>query len=75
MKTGPKEDAYNGFVKLGAGVPNTLYGEGGYYFKAKEKFDGKVWLKHHRLSADKAIENQKFRSTEGLFNAPIFSCQ
>jgi hypothetical protein len=72
VKAAPKESAYNGFVKLGAGVPNTLWGEGGYYFKAKEKFDGKVWLRHHRLSADKAIENQMFQKTQGLVSGNIF---
>jgi len=72
MKAAPKEDAYNGFVKLGGGVPNTVYGEGGYFFKSGEKFDGKVWLKHHQLSADKALENQKFRTTEGLISSNIF---
>lgn len=72
MKAAPKEDAYNGFLKLGGGVPTALYGEGGYFFKAGEKFDGKVWLKHHRLSADKAIENQKFQNTEGLLSTNIF---
>ncbi|MFN0174897.1 MAG: hypothetical protein ACKVU0_09645 [Saprospiraceae bacterium] len=72
LKAAPREDAYNGFVKLGGGVPNTFYGEGGYFFKAGEKFDGKVWLKHHQLSADKAIENQKFRTTEGLISSNIF---
>jgi hypothetical protein len=71
IKAAPKEDAYKGFVKLGAGVPTTYHGEGGYFFKSGEKFDGKVWLKHHQLSADKAIENQKFRKTEGLINANI----
>lgn len=72
IKAGPKEADYKGFVKLGAGVPTSLYGEGGYYFGKAEKFDGKIWLKHHRLSADKAIENQKFNTTEGLVNANIF---
>jgi hypothetical protein len=72
MKAAPKEDAYNGFVKLGAGVPNTLYGEGGYFFKAGEKFDGKIWLKHHRLNADKAVENQRFQSTQALVSTNIF---
>ncbi len=72
MKTAPKEDDYNGFVKLGGGVPNAIYGEGGYYFKSDEKFDGKIWLKHHRLSADKAIENQNFQKTQGLLSTNIF---
>ncbi|HAD12260.1 MAG TPA: hypothetical protein DCF33_07455 [Saprospirales bacterium] len=72
MKAAPKESDYNGFVKLGAGVPNTLWGEGGYYFNAKEKFDAKVWLRHHRLSADKAVENQMFQKTQGLLSGNIF---
>ncbi len=72
MKAAPKEDDYNGFVKLGGGVPNTFYGEAGYFFKAEDKFDGKVWLKHHRLSADKAIENQMFQKTEGLISSNIY---
>ncbi|MBL7806733.1 MAG: hypothetical protein JNN28_02900 [Saprospiraceae bacterium] len=72
VKAAPKESAYNGFVKLGAGVPNAIWGEGGYYFKAKEKFDGKIWLRHHRLSADKAVENQMFQKTAGLLSGNIF---
>lgn len=72
LKAAPKEDAYHGFAKLGAGVPTTLYGEAGYYFKAKDKFDGRIWLKHHQLSADKAIENQKFQKTQGLISTNIF---
>lgn len=72
IRSGKKEDIYNGFLKLGAGVPTALYGEGGYYFGKSEKFDAKVMLKHYRLSADKAIENQKYNTTEGLFNTNIF---
>ena len=72
MKSARKEEDYNGFVKLGGGVPNTLYGEGGYYFKSDEKFDGKVWLKHHRLNADKSVENQRFQKTQGLISSNIF---
>lgn len=72
LKSAPQEDAYNGYVKLGGGVPNTIYGEGGYYFKGGDKFDGKIWIKHHQLSADKAIENQKFQKTQGLVSTNIF---
>jgi hypothetical protein len=72
IKAGEKTESYNGFVKLGGGVPTSVYGEGGYYFKAGEQFDGKAWLRHHSLSADKAVENQKFRTTEGLLSTNIF---
>jgi hypothetical protein len=72
IKAGPKEQSYNGYAKLGAGAPTSLYGEGGYYFGATDKFDAKIWLKHHSLSANKAVENQKFSTTEGQINANIF---
>lgn len=72
MKAGKKEDDYNGYVKLGAGVPTAFLGEGGYYFGDKEKFDGKIWLNHHQLSANKAIENQKFSTTQGKIDANIY---
>lgn len=66
MKTGKKEDIYNGFAKLGGGVPTALWAEAGYAGAYKEIFDGKVWFRHHQQSADKALENQKFFKNEGL---------
>ena len=33
--------ATNGFAKAGAGAPKTFWGEIGYYFGMKDKFDGK----------------------------------
>ncbi len=72
VKAAPKEAYYNGFAKLGVGVPNAIYGEGGYYFKSKDKFDAKVWLKHHQMSADKAIENQKFQKTQAQITSNIY---
>jgi len=72
IKAAPKEDDYNGFAKLGGGIPNTFYGEGGYFFKAEDKFDGKVWLKHHQLNADKSIENQMFKRTDALVSGNIY---
>ena len=75
IKAGKKEDTYNGYVKLGGGVPTSVYGEAGYGITANKQFDGKVWLKHHQLSADRALENQKFSNTDFLLNGNYFLAQ
>ncbi|MEZ4892590.1 MAG: TonB-dependent receptor [Saprospiraceae bacterium] len=72
LKRVKTEKDYNGYLKLGGGVPTALYGEGGYYFGKAEKFDATAWLKHYQISADKALENQKFQTTQGLLKTNIF---
>ena len=72
MKAGKKEDTYNGFAKAGAGVPKTFWGEAGYYFGSDEKFDGKVWFRHHSLDAEKSVENQRFFNNDALLNANVY---
>ncbi len=59
MKAAKKEKIYNGWFKLGAGIPTSLLGEGGYYFAQKDKFDGKISVRHHSANA-KSVENQRF---------------
>ena len=72
MKSVKKEDAYNGFAKAGAGAPKTFWGEFGYYFQSKEKFDGKVWFRHHSLDASKNIDNQRFANNDFLLNGNYY---
>lgn len=72
MKAGKKEDTYNGYAKAGGGVPKTFWGELGYYFGSGDKFDGKVWFRHHSLNAEKSVENQRFFNNDGLLNANIY---
>ncbi len=72
MKAGKKEEVYNGYAKLGGGVPKSLYAEAGYYLKAGDKFDGKVWFRHHSMSADRNIENQKFFNNDFLLNGNAY---
>jgi len=72
MKTGKKEDIYKGFVKLGGGVPTAIWGEAGYALSAGEKFDGKIWYRHHSQSADKSLEHQKFFNNDALLSANYF---
>ena len=72
VKSSKKEDAYNGYVKAGGGVPTAFYGEAGYGLSANKQFDGKIWLKHHQLNANKAVENQAFSNTDFLFSGNYF---
>lgn len=72
VKAGKKEDIYKGYVKLGGGVPTSLYGEGGYAFKSNEQFDGKLWLRHHRIDAGRAVENQAMANTDVLVSGNYF---
>lgn len=59
MKAAKKEKIYNGWFKLGGSVPVGALGEGGYYFSQKDKFDGKISLRHHSTNF-KSLENQRF---------------
>lgn len=72
MRAVKKEEIYNGFAKLGGGVPTSLWGEAGYGFAAKEKFDGKVWFRHHSLNATKAVENQRMFNNDALVSGNIY---
>ena len=72
LKTVKVDDAYNGYAKLGGGVPASIYGEGGYYFRSGEKFDGKAWFRHHSQSAAQSIENQKFFNNDALISANVY---
>ncbi|MCC7246228.1 MAG: hypothetical protein IT269_11160 [Saprospiraceae bacterium] len=72
MRAGPKEKQYHGFAKLGGGVPASLWGEAGYGFSAGEKFDGKVWFRHHSLNASKNNDNQRFANNDLLANGNLY---
>lgn len=72
MKSGKKEDAYNGFAKVGAGLPKQFWGEAGYFFSSGEKFDGKAWFRHHSLNNTENIENQRFFNNDFLLNGNIY---
>ncbi|MEO6759106.1 MAG: hypothetical protein ABIO24_06605, partial [Saprospiraceae bacterium] len=72
LKTVKEAPPYNGYVKVGGGVPAAVYGEAGYYFRSGDKFDGKAWFKHHSQSADRNLENQKFFNNDALISGNIY---
>ncbi len=67
MRTVKPEKPFNGFAKLGAGAPNAWYGEAGYSFSAKDRFDGKAWFRHHQAN-NKKLENQRFANNDARLN-------
>lgn len=75
IRAAKKESLYNGYLKAGGGVPTSFYGEGGYSLQANDRFDGKVWLRHHRLDAGKAVENQAFANTDALLTGNYYMPQ
>ncbi len=72
LKTVKEETPYNGYAKVGGGVPAAFYGEAGYYLRSSDKFDGKVWFKRHNQSADRNLENQKFFTNDALVTGNIY---
>jgi len=72
VKAAEKQADYRGFARLGAGSPTSFLGEGSYYFGKAESYDGKIYLKHHQLSADRALENQRFSSTAGSISGNYY---
>lgn len=74
MKTEKGPKAYNGFAKLGYGIPSSLYANAGYHYSYEDKFKIFTNILHH--SADnKSIKNQKFGLTAfelgGGLNTPM----
>jgi hypothetical protein len=67
FKTESVAGGYNGYAKLGAGVPTSLYGEVGYgYSTGKSDFKG--WVRHHSANS-KAVDNQRFMQNDLLLSA------
>lgn len=71
MKSTGKEESYNGYLKLGAGIPTSFLGEGGYYFGKSDKFDGRLWVRHHSANF-KDLENQRFFNNDARVNANYY---
>jgi hypothetical protein len=66
IKAAEKQADYRGFVRLGGGSPTSVLGEGGYYFGKSDSYDGKIYLKHHQLSADSGTRKPAFQQYRRL---------
>ena len=59
IKGAKVQEKYNGYAKLGYGIPNLIYGEGAYHLIEAESYNVGLHLKH--LSANnKDIAHQRF---------------
>ena len=63
MRSDDVGEAYNGYLKFGAGIPTTFYGEGSYHFLANDQFDLGLDVKHHSARF-KTIEHQRFMTNQ-----------
>jgi len=61
MKAEDLAKVYNAYVKLGAGLPRTFYGEGAYHAFVNEKYDLGLDANFHAANfSGSSVENQKF---------------
>ena len=52
-----------GWVKLGLGMPNSIYGDASYDLSGQENLDLGIFANHYSFNNDKKIENQKASDT------------
>lgn len=70
-----EEAAYNGYVKAGGGIPNSLFGEGAYRVFVQDQFDLGIKLNHHSANNSRNIENQRFAFTQAETEATYYTPQ
>jgi len=63
--------AYNGFLKLGVGVPTSTYGELSYHTFYEKQLDLGLQLKHHAANF-KNLENQRFMENSGTVTGTYY---
>ena len=64
MKREKVADVYNTFLKVGAGLPSSFYGEGAFNKFVDGRYDINGVLKHHTANfSNDEVEHQKFRET------------
>ncbi len=62
MKRDKIPDVYNGYLKLGYGIPSSPYGEVSYHSSDPKKYEVGAHFIHHSANYNE-IENQKFSKT------------
>ncbi|MCB0633920.1 MAG: hypothetical protein KDD15_29515 [Lewinella sp.] len=64
--------SYNGFLKVGAGLPNAFYGEGSYYITTVKNLDFGINARHFSANNNKKVENQRFSETYGAVDGTYY---
>lgn len=71
MKREKLEEMYNGYAKLGAGLPSSFYGEFGYNILKDKQFDFDIQAKHHSAN-NKKIDHQRFSDNYGKVSGTYY---
>lgn len=58
------QEGYNGFLRLGGGIPASLFGEGSYNITSQENLDFGINGYHYSANNNKNVENQRFSDTK-----------
>ncbi len=72
MRADKLPDSYNGYAKLGYGIPNSPYAELSYHKLLKEQLDFGIDLFHHSANNNNKIENQRFGITGGELESTYY---
>jgi hypothetical protein len=72
MKRDKVPDIYNGYLKLGYGIPGSPYGEVSYHAADPNIYEVGAHFKHHSANF-KEIENQRFAKTDIGLDGTYFS--
>lgn len=54
---------YNGYTRLGAGIPSSLYGDLSYHLVKEKRYNFGIGAHHHSANNTKNLENQRFSNT------------
>ncbi|MEL6639310.1 MAG: hypothetical protein AAFW73_13745 [Bacteroidota bacterium] len=72
MRRQRTEKTYNGFAKLGVGIPNSILGELGYHISDPERYSFTGRLHHHSANNDRRRENQRFANSGGRLQGEYY---
>ena len=64
LREEPQDPIYNGYARLGAGLPKALLFEGGYDLKSNENLDLGFDIRHLSMNNTGKVENQSFSDND-----------
>lgn len=64
MKGDEIQKGYDGFLRLGGGLPAALFGEGSYNITSQENLDFGIYGNHYSANNNNNVENQRFSNTK-----------
>lgn len=63
---------YNGYTRLGGGLPSSLYGEASYHIAQEKKYNFGIGALHHSANNNANIENQRFSKTSAGIDGTFY---